>query len=474
ATVELLSEYLKSGGRMIGVRPDSIRINGRDSELLIEWENQYPRQLTWTGDAQLPRTIASLVPPRLTVIGNCRGCHHLRKVAEGRETWLLVNSSPEKRIFSIPNWNHPQATEVSIDSGEVHDLPINADRSLELAMEPFSARIVTQSIAPSGQPGKTDSAATKGGKAKRLQPHSIRATSPQVLVLDFCELRIGGESLGSWETRHANGLLWKRCGLSPEGWSRTVQYQQKVLERAARHPANAHFETAYSFAIADGVDRTDFELAIEHAQRWEIEVNGQTVDTSHSSPWFDPSIQKLRVDQFLRAGANSLRLQRSSFDPRVEIASAYLVGEFSLNPQAQGFMIEAPKALKLGAWTDQGLHFYDREVEYRFKLERPGVLVVKPEDWSGSWLTAEADGERRQVYPGKALELELTTAGEVKLTVTGLPWNLFGPWHCRPQTISKFTNPSCWNASEAAIRPQAGASYELLKLGLLEAPEFYG
>lgn len=475
ASMERLDAYLRKGGQIAGPLPDRIRVDGETSNQLDKWLHAYPSQITRIDPAELVAFIQKRIPPRLQVTGKNNGCLHLRKVQPGQTTWLLVNSAPETRVFTFPTEARDvsKAYEIDLADGQATRLPdeFNADGSLPL--NPVSARLLIFSDPQPELKAVAPQKIRSSTSGEALNPVQIERSEAAVLAVDCCQLRTGSKDHGTWETRQANRLLWSRHGLCPDGWSRTIQYCQDVRKRAVASGRTEPIELRYRFEIGEGVDTSGFQIAIEQPWHGAAFINSSVLDGSQSETWLDPSLLRFNVGEHLRAGSNELLLKQAGFDVHCEVATIYILGDFSLEPIEPGFRIVSPTPLGLGSWKAQGLPFYDRTVCYQFQTPTAGTLVIDPPDWRGSWLEVTGQEGRAHAWPGRTLSIDADAPTLWEVRVTGLPWNLFGPWHRKQVDPFKFTNPSDWNPSVAEIQPQPGSAYIFMDLGLRTRPQFH-
>lgn len=475
ASMERLDAYLRKGGQIAGPLPDRIRVDGETSNQLDKWLHAYPSQITRIDPAELVAFIQKRIPPRLQVTGKNNGCLHLRKVQPGQTTWLLVNSAPETRVFTFPTEARDvsKAYEIDLADGQATRLPdeFNADGSLPL--NPVSARLLIFSDPQPELKAVAPQKIRSSTSGEALNPVQIKRSEAAVLAVDCCHLRTGSKDHGTWETRQANRLLWSRHGLCPDGWSRTIQYRQDVQDRAIALGQTEPIELSYRFEIGEGVETSGFQIVIEQPWHKEAFINGVELDASQGETWIDPSLLRFNVGKHLRAGSNELLLKQPGFDAHCEVSNIYVLGDFSLEPIEPGFRIVTPSPLGLGTWNAHGLPFYDRTVCYRFKTPTAGALVIDPLNWRGSWLEVTGPEGKAHTWPGRTLSIHANEPTLWDIRVTGLPWNLFGPWHRKQADPFKFTNPSDWNAPVAEIQPQPGSAYQFLDFGLLTGPQFY-
>lgn len=463
ATLTLLQDFAKAGGRILGIRPTNPRLDGRTSN----WPDQLSVQ--WVASPEkLADEVLQQIPPRLKFNPvPPTGVAHQRRECDDGTYYLIVNSSPKDWTarISIPEaggiqWLNPESGETEVYTGTIH---LSAGSAGVLWINPRLAPVqVTPPIHSSSKPGLP------------LELLEARALEPNVLVLDTCALEFRSESFPRQLVYESNRIFWKKNGMETNGWASTVQYRDNLLSANAQMSSDSGGIARYPFVIGPGTDLRQIDLCFECPEQWQVRVNGHAVKTDNGSRWLDCHIARVKVGPLLREGENLIELVAQPFDVRQEIDQVYLLGSFAVQPEQPGFVI-APvsRPLALGSWKSHGLPFYDRKVAYRFlRPKGVGRVVLSKADWYGSVLDFTCGQRHIQTY-GPSLDLSLTAKDpeEFTLTVTGLPLNLLGPWH-KPSLLAKHGWASFWHGGDIPNAPQAGKDYHLLDLGLFSAPRW--
>lgn len=307
-----------------------------------------------------------------------------------------------------------------------------------------------------------------------LELESVERVGPNVLVVDYCELRIGGEVREPEHVYAANEALWEAHGMETNGWMATVQYRDQILARNKTMPPGSGGTVGYCFTISEDHDPEGIRLAIETPELWQTKVNGQSVDLSRGERWLDDHTRTTEVGALLVPGENVVELDGRPFDVRREIEGIYLLGDFSCKESDPGFRLAPPQPLSLGSWRRRGHPFYDREVAYVFRLPEGscrGVLSLYDDDWHGSFLIVEQNGRVVARLWEPPYEVPVEGDGPLTLRVVGLPKNLLGPWHDPKRPRGRAWIPM-WHGPGIPTSPQPGESYDLLDLGLFRTPRW--
>jgi len=464
ATLELLQNFAKDGGKIFGIRPADPRLDGRTSD----WPAQLPAQ--WVANPEkLAQEVLRQIPPRLSFDpAPPAGVAHQRREGEDGTYYLIVNSSPRDWTtrVAVPeagaiHWLKPETGEIGICDGKIH-----------VAAESAGILWVIPGTAGTEKGPAPKAVIARGGSP--LGFLEARPLEPNILVLDTCAVEVRGENFPRQLVYESNRIFWKKNGMKTNGWAATVQFRNQLLAANAKMPAESGGIARYPFLIETGTDLSQIDLCFECPEFWQVRVNGKAVDSRKGSRWLDCHITRLKVGTLLREGENLIELTGKPFDVRQEIDQIYLLGSFALRPDQPGFvMIPFSQSLGLGSWKSQGLPFYDRKVAYRFRRpQEAGRVVLSKSDWHGSVLEFSCGQKHVQTY-GPNLEVALADHDpeEITLTVTGLPLNLLGPWH-KPSFLPKHGWANFWHGGDVPNVPQAGQDYHLLDLGLFSAPRW--
>jgi hypothetical protein len=479
ATAEMLGEYLAAGGHLYGVRPEEITVDGRASDLLERWERRFPDNCRWFPDrGALVRAVLERVPPRLKVDSPPEtGLAHMRRVEDDSELFVVVNSSSEplESGFEIESIRD-RLYELDPSTGACYPLEtVREDDSLRGELR-LKARAATVLWATDGdeQADERPPALSVGRGGTELELMDVQRVGSNVLVVDHCELRIGGEVREPEHVYSANEALWAAHGMETNGWMATVQYRDQILARNKTMPPESGGTVRYRFTISEDLDPAGIRLAIETPELWETKVNGQNVDLTPGERWLDDHTRATEVGDLLVPGENVVELDGRPFDVRREIESIYLLGNFACTASDPGFRLAPPQPLNLGSWREQGHPFYDREVAYVFRLPEGGtrgVLSLNNDDWHGSFLLVEQNGRVMARLWEPPYEVPVEGAEPLTLRVVGLPKNLLGPWHDPERQRGRAWIPM-WYGRDVPTSPQPGDRYDLLDLGLLRPPRW--
>jgi hypothetical protein len=325
---------------------------------------------------------------------------------------------------------------------------------------------------------------TKASKASAPAPESVRFSpaetgdwriapdAPNVLVLDYCSLKLPQAEHDDTNTWRANWLTWQAHGFERPAWDNAVQFKTRNYDRN-RFPKESGFEATFRFEVRDAAAVKGLRLVVEVPELYRIEVNGVPVAFDGAPAWIDARFRAADISGVARAGRNEVRLVGRPFDVRMELENIYLIGDFAVDPAGKGFALAAPRSVAFGSWAKQGYPFYGQAVEYETRVLVPAGadrLKVGLGDWQGSVAEVLIDGARAALLGWPPYEASFAAApGEhrVKVRVISNPRNLFGPFHHpdKPRMIA-------WSDSWGYFveHQPAGSGYDLVDYGLAGPP----
>ncbi len=367
-TMKLLEEYAAAGGRIVSCGPPPALVDGRPSDRGAKLSQA-------KGWVQIePAQLAANVQPTLEqdqcVIRRAEGdqgklFHQRRHLADG-EVLLLVNTSIEHPAVGTVETQSPGVEQWDLFSGEtrpvaftnqngVTTLPFNVPPCGSLLLYLGKATAATSALPT----GTRKEIATKG-------PIQVNRMEPNVLTVDFVDVTAGGETLKNVYYYRANQFVWQKNGLPRDPWDSAVQYNDELISKT--FPAESGFEVSYRFTI-DGTPPKTLFIVVERPDIYTIACNGKAVESSLDAWWLDKAFGKLDISKFVTAGENVVTLKAQPFTMFHEIASAYVLGDFSLQSTVAGYAIGPPKvpAITTGvahgtdiegvAWLSSGIGF---------------------------------------------------------------------------------------------------------------------
>jgi hypothetical protein len=470
-TVALLEGFLKAGGAVVAAGPPPERVDGVVSDRGPALATRAGWRLVQAAD--VPAALAARQGDGFAIVRRAgdRGIlfHHRRQV-EGGELLLLVNTSIESRSAGTVEAVAGGAEEWDPATGQIRTTPFERTaRGVRVSFDLPEAgsllvRLTKATLPPSVSP--TERLAAIDAAA----PPSVRRVGPNVLVLDYLDVRAGGESRERTYFYQASQFGFQRNGVERNPWDSAVQFRDELIRRA--FPAGSGVEAIYRFTLKDRVPAR-LSVVVERPDLYAITCNGRPVAAAKGQWWLDRAFGRIDIAAAARVGENEVVLKASPFTMQHELESAYLLGDFAVDAAASGFVASAERPLALGAWNTQGHPFYSQGVAYtqRFAVAKPsGTYRVRLGRWLGSVATVTVNGTPAgEIYssPWTLDVTKLVRAGsnDVEVTVVGTLKNTLGPHHGNPPLGSAW--PSMFQKAPNP-GPPPGANYSTVGYGLFE------
>jgi hypothetical protein len=471
ATADLLDRFLRGGGTVLAGGPPPERIDGAPSDRGADLA-RHPGWRTVEA-AQLPAALAAQAVPgfQLTRTPGDKGIvfHHRRRLDDG-ELLFLVNTSIESGASGsiessargVEQWDpatgvsKPYLFEQTARGTRFgFDLPRAGSLLLFLSSD-------TLTSAPS-------TVATESAM-KPASPPRVRRVGPNVLVLDYLDVRAGGETRERTYFYQAAQFAFAKNGMERNPWDSAVQFRDELIART--FPPASGVEATYRFVVQDRVPAR-LTVVVERPDLYTITCNGRRVEPAKGEWWLDKAFGRIDVTQAARAGENELVLRASPFTIYHELEPVYVLGDFAVEPSESGFVIAADRPLGLSPWNAQGQPFYSQGVAYSETFQVPkkeGEYRVQLRDWYGSVARVRVNGQAAGVILSSPWSLDVTPwltpgANTVEVTVVGTLKNTLGPHHGGPPLGTAW--PSMFQKGPSP-GPPPGSRYSTVGYGLFE------
>ncbi len=288
-------------------------------------------------------------------------------------------------------------------------------------------------------------------------------SEPNVLLLDQAEWKLDGER--KWrqkeEILRLDNLVRQHVGLPSRGGRNAQPWVD-----TAPDPVKGLLHLR--FAIDCKVAVTAPQLAMENPADATLTLNGRRVATKPVGWWVDEAIRTVSLPS-LKPGAHTLEIC-IPMRRRTNVEWCYLLGSFGVRVKGRrATIIEAPKTLKFGDWTHQGLPFYAGNVTYEIPIRGQGrAMRLRAARFSNPLLTVAIDEKRLGPVAFAPHEIEL---GKLKgthmlsLTAFGNRHNAFGPLHHTKRDLT-WVGPAAWRSSGEWW----SYDYHFKPIGILEPP----
>jgi hypothetical protein len=475
-TLPLLESYLKGGGQILALDAPSPYVDGRPTDAVARLREQYSSQ--WRVVSNLQELLAEIrrrLPARVAFDKEAPvGLGHRMETLSSGDMFHLFTNTGSTKVVLNAKIDGTSLEEWDTVSGKIARVPFRALEAgkLEFALElpPAGSRLFIVP-AKAATPAAAPRPATGKAQTLRLTDWKTTPASPNVLVLDYCDLRVAGQTYENINTWQANWRVWQAHGFERPAWDNAIQFRRRILDHPPFGPGSG-FEATFHFRVADAASQAGVQLALESPELYNVSVNGHPLDFSGAEHWLDPHLKTVAIEKLLQAGENTVRLVASPFDVHMELENIYVRGDFAVQADERGFSIGPPQPLQLGSWLKQGYPFYYDSVLYEARLTIPKnarQLRISFPHWQGSVAEVLLDGNHVQTFGWQPYVCEgPVTPGPhvVGLRVVATPRNLFGPFHnsTKPRMIAW---PAAWG--DFPEHQPAGSQYDLLDYGLMES-----
>jgi hypothetical protein len=474
STYKLLKRFVSNGGTLIAFSIPSL-VNGEPNQGLKEFFGKSAERII-IADKLTPGIISTnLKNQDLELEGVSGGAlyHHHRILNDGQVVFL-VNSdlaAPLKGKFKVSGTG---AIEMNTLTGEINGYPYmktGEKIACEFSLPPAGSLLLyipkgeTESLTvPSAKPGFDPVIASS--------PLSITKDSENALMIDFCDITVGNETIKDLHTYYAADKVYKFYGFkNGNPWNTSVQFRTNIVDRDT-FGIKTGFTATYHFNIKESFDYSTIKAVVERPDLWTVEINGTMVKPEQGKWWLDRNFSVFNIGTLAKRGNNTITLKVSPMKILAEIEPVYITGNFSVYTVEKGWIIRAPaKSLTTGSWKEQGLPFYSWGVNYtrEYNIEKPeGQYFVSLNNWKGTVAEVWVNDQPAPLIAFPPYQSDVTAlikpgSNKIEVKVIGSLKNLLGPHHNNPAV--GLASPGNWRNVKAY---PAGKDYQMLDYGLYE------
>jgi hypothetical protein len=439
STVNLLEKYLGQGGKILSWSMPSY-VDGKANETLKKLRADYREQwMAATNDEA--EIINELVSPgvKFTFQGEEKGVfYHQRRMLEDAQLLMLVNSSDREwstGTLEIPGENLEQWDAFT---GEISPYE---NRTMEKSVK------ASFHIAPKGSlilcvhGKKAENQYVNKAKDKTvmtpLEALKVNRLSSNVLTVDYCDLKLGSKLEKDVYFYKANLKAYQHNGFIGDPWDNGVQYKSQIMNGDTLG-AGSGFEADFWITLGKGVDTSNLLAVIERPGLFRIFVNDRPVNAEKGKWWLDEKFGVYRISSLVKEGKNKITVISSPFRVLSELESIYILGNFTVDKAAKGFVLSPARQMTLGSWNEQGLPFYADKVGYSTSYDIADAgsshYTVRLNKWNGTVAEVNVNGVKAGVLISEPYELDVTRfikngTNTVSVNVTGSLINTLGPHH---------------------------------------------
>jgi hypothetical protein len=322
-------------------------------------------------------------------------------------------------------------------------------------------------------PAKLPSAPAAARTETTIQPASppaARRVGPNVLVIDYLDVRVGQEARERSYFYQASQFAFARNGMERNPWDSAVQFKDELIART--FPPGSGVEATYRFVVKDRVPAR-LTAVVERPDLYTIVCNGTRVEAAKGEWWLDRAFGRIDITHAARAGENELVLKAAPFTIYHELEPVYVLGDFAVDASESGFVISADREMSLAPWKEQGQPFYSQGVSYAESFQVPkkdGEYRVKLTRWYGSVARVRVNGQNAGLVMSAPWSVDVTKwvkpgANSIEVTVIGTLKNTLGPHHGNPALGTAW--PSMFQKGPSP-GPPPGSQYSTVGYGLFE------
>ncbi|MFW6371427.1 MAG: glycosyl hydrolase, partial [Bacteroidota bacterium] len=477
-TADHLEKYLQNGGRVISFelpQYSSGKPTDRFDKLFSKYKNYWKGFDDWknqdfynlVADNSLDVTSENPLPENL---------YHHRRIMKDGQVIFWQNFNVDKEVNLKFRMKGKSVSLLNLEDGTIYNYPANNEggyMNIELELLPGQSKLfyIHQNIEKSGKPYPDEKTFRQlvTGKVKE-----IKRERPNVLVLDYCDLKLKDEVYESIYYIDAADLIFKKHGfeksrIDHNPWNFVIQYKTEILDKAD-FPEGSGFEAEFSFRTKANFKPDRLQLAIELGSLYKVAVNGQDVKPVENEWWLDRSLNVYDISEVVKPGRNTILLKLHPMHIHAELERIFVMGDFGLIPSDNGFVMDETRELTLGSWREQAMPFYFSEVSYvkEFHLEQKGTSYkLQLDQWNGTVAAVAVNGKEAGIIGWKPCELDITEhlkpgSNKVEVRICGSLKNLLGPHYFTENQV--MVTP--WSFNAAPENQPSGEKYDLLDYGL--------
>jgi hypothetical protein len=478
-TLELLGQFLNSGGKVLSFRKDIPLVDGSESNSCTELQNKYPKQwkLAEKPDENICNEWLSTVGFSVNETNNSGEMYYQRRMMQDGQMLFVVNSDEHEMVQATVTARGKSLVKMDLETGQIYLQPAarkDGNMEFEIQLGPVGSALYFIAENELDEP-LLNMPETNWTKMEAEGGLEVKAETDNVLVLNYLDLKTPKSTLKDTYFMTALVSLFQENGVEfGNPWQHKIQYKKNYLE-LDNFDKNTGFKSDYHFYIAKEADITAFsevKAVVERPEIWSVSINGNIVEKVGGAFWIDKDFPVFNIGKYLKKGRNTISLHANRMSIFAELMPVYIVGDFKVQPQKVGFEITNGKLKELGSWKDAGYMFYSNKVSYSQKInfkKSPNRVKVKLNKWNGTVAEVLVNNKEAGIIGWPPEELDVTeflTDGQNEITVrvAGSLKNTFGEFY--RQRKSWIYGPHGWN--DAPMHQPSFDKYFLNDYGLFE------
>jgi len=481
STVDLLRDFLASGGKILSFTPVIPLVDGDPSPEMNELAWMFSSQWILADNLMDPSAVKllsgdDLILEDLTANGML---YHQRRVLDDGQLLFLVNSHQSESAVASVTMSGKYVTGFDLFTGEIQTCPARSGDgrvTFRVELDPVGSALFAVTSRKPDEPYK----GTVTGRripVKRSGPADVRRQGDNVLVINYLDLKTAASHQQDIYFMDALNGLFRENGVEMGNpWQHKIQYKKNYLALDTLFGEDSGFEASYHFYISGELAPENLQsihAVVERPELWQVNVNGQPVKRVPGSWWIDRDFPRYAIGAFLKPGRNTLTLQASRMHILAEIMPVYILGDFLVKPSRKGFEIAAGVIEGTGSWREAGLPFYPHQVTYSqtYSMDDPSgsPYAIRLGAWNGTVAEVSVNGKPAGIIFQKPYELVLPGTlnqgtNEISVSIYGSLKNSFGYFF--RESDHWISGPHAWNEAPEGI--PISSRYFLVDYGLIQ------
>lgn len=349
-TVQFLSDFVRSGGRVLSLGAPLNAVDGIDEAAL---SGSAKDSLTIVKENLVSVTFEELLteskknqPASVNVVENETNVfHQIRETKDGLILFLCnidLENPASGTIVLRDAWDSVE--EYDATTGAVKPWKsVHPGDPISYSLKPCNSLSLVFSHSKSKESSSPLEDATVLDPWKIADSLAgVKPCDDNVLVLDYMTVNLKNESLKDAYFYRANMWFWNQKGYPLSPWDNGVQFKDELITR--KFDDESPFEVIYHFEKnADEID--DLRFVVESPDMFTVYCNGKKIERIPNAWKFDRAFGVFDIAKAVQPGKNEIKLIAEKATIFCELMPAWIVGSFSLEPANQGFIITHDKGL---------------------------------------------------------------------------------------------------------------------------------
>lgn len=435
STAKLLTEFMDNGGRVIGLAPVTVYIEGEKADVSFMKHKKF---ICLSSEEEF----FLLLEPEFE--GHENILYQLRHTDDGEILYLFNTSKTEGHEIKI----NKNSYQLSLTDGEIY----KGEKIIHLA----PCESVLLYITDKEMPIKAEE--MPQGCLTELKLCGYKTDKVNVLTLDRCRYFLDGKKLGEAEIWKAQCDIRKRLDMRQIHLNGIEQRYRWINEG---HENDGH-ELVLEMPFESKCSIKEACLIIERSECFEISLDGRNVGNKPEGYFFDKAFECVQLGE-VGEGKHILNL-KCRYTNDMELENCYIAGEFGVDKNRR--IVKKPQSIELGSITDQGFYHYTGDIEYIFKYEseKEQSVYVEKINFKGICAVLAVNGEETVIFGRAKINLKKGT-NRISIKVCSGFRNMLGPLHLKEKpTVTK-------DSSFCAEGKSATSDYIVEEVGLYSLPK---